>query len=150
MVNPGVEEAYFRLWRDLNMLYERLSFPWRLLQCPKVRRPIRAVVDNLYDDINTLWYIRRGNIQNYDELPLGEQVEAYAEGELEPHLGQRTPWMRLDYDLWDTRVEEMGDDLFEQPREKRPRKLYRQHCTWRELSILNRECSVDGIPWVMD
>ena len=48
------------------------------------------------------------------ELPLGEQVEAYAEGGLEPHLGQRTPWMRLDYDLWDTRVEEMGDDLFEQ------------------------------------
>ena len=124
MVNPRVEEAYFRLWRDLKMLYERLSLPWRLLQCPKVRRPIRAVVDSLYNDINTLWHIRRGNIQNCDELPLGEQVEAYAEGGLEPHLGRRTPWMRLDYDLWDTRVEEMGDDLFEQPREKRPRKLY--------------------------
>ena len=87
VVNPGVEEAYFRLWQDLNMLYERLSLPWRLLQCPKVRKPIRAVVDSLYDDINTLWYIQRGNIRNCDELPLGEQVETYAEGGL-----RATPW----------------------------------------------------------
>ena len=150
MVNPGVEEAYFRLWRDLNMLYEWLSLPWGLLQCPEVRRPIRAVVDSLYYDIDSLWRIRKGNIQNCDELPYEEQVEAYAERGLEPHLGHRTPGMRLDYDSWDTRVEGMEGDLFEQPREKRPRKLYRQHCTWRELSILNRECSVDGIPWAME
>ena len=58
--------------------------------------------------------------------------------------------MNLDYDSWDTWVEETADDFFQQPREKRPRKLYRQHCTWKELSILDRECSVDGIPWVMD
>ena len=35
--------------------------------------------------------------------------------------------MRLDYNSWDTRVEGMEDDLpdlFEHPREKRPRKLY--------------------------
>ena len=36
VVNPRVEEAYFRLWRDLNILYERLSLPWKLLQCPEV------------------------------------------------------------------------------------------------------------------
>ena len=54
MVNPGVEEAYFRLWRDLNMLYERLSLPWGLLQYPEVRRPIRAVVDSVYYDIDSL------------------------------------------------------------------------------------------------
>ena len=132
------------------MLYERLSLPWRRLQCPEVRIPIRAVVDSLYDDINNLWYIQRGNIQNCDQLPQEEHIEAYAEGGLEPHLGRRTPWMRLDYDSWDTRVEGMADDLFEQPREKRPRKLYQQHYTWRELSILNRECSVNGIPWAMD
>ena len=57
VVNPGVEEAYFRLWRDPNMLYERLSLPWRLLQCPEVCRPIRAVVDSLYYDIDSLWCI---------------------------------------------------------------------------------------------
>ena len=57
MVNPGVKEAYFRLWHDLNMLYERLFLLWRLLQCPAVRRPIRAVVNSLYNDINILWDI---------------------------------------------------------------------------------------------
>ena len=57
--------------------------------------------------------------------------------------------MNLDYDSWDTRVEEMADDFFPQPREKCPRKLYRQYCTRRELSILDRKCSVDGIPWAM-
>ena len=132
------------------MLYERLSLPWRLLQCPEVCRPIRAVVDSLYYDIDSLWHIRKGNIQNCDELPYEVQVEAYVKRGLESHLGRHTPGMRLDYDSWDTRVEGMDDDLFEQPREKRPRKLYRQHCTWRELSILDRECSVDGIPWAME
>ena len=150
MVNPGVKEAYFLLWCDLNMLYKRLSLPWRLLQCPEVRRPIQAVVNILYDDINILWDIRRGNIQNCDGLPHEEQVEVYAERGLEPHLGRRTPWMNLDYDSWDARVEEMAGDFFPQPREKRPRKLSRRHCTQRELSILDRRCSVDGIPWVMD
>ena len=70
VVNPGVEEAYFQLWRDLNMLYERLSLPWKLLQCPEVRRPIRAVVDSLYYDIDSLWRIRRGNVQNCNGLPM--------------------------------------------------------------------------------
>ena len=150
VVNPGVKGEYFQLWRDLNMLYEWLSLPWRLLQYPEVRRPIRTAIDNLYYDIKSLWAVRKGNIQNCDELPQEEQVEAYAKGELEPRLGRRTPWMRLDYDSWDTRVEETANEFFQRPREKRPRKLYRQHCTWRELSILNRECSVDGIPWAMD
>ena len=110
-------------------------------------------MDDLYDDINILWDIRRGNIQNCDGLPHEEQVKAYVERGHEMHFGRRTPGMRLDYDSWDTRVEAMEDDLpdlFEHPREKRPRKLYRKHCTWRELSILNRECSVDGIPWAME
>ena len=132
------------------MLYERLSLPWRLLQCPEVRQPIRIAVDSLYYDIKSCWIIQKGNIQNYEGLPQEEQIKAYAEGELEPYLGQRTPWMNLDYDSWDTWVEETADDFFQQPREKRPRKLYRQHCTWKELSILDRECSVDGIPWVVD
>ena len=132
------------------MLYERLSLPWKLLRYPNMRKPIRAAIDSLYYDIKSLWVVRKGNIQNCDELPQEEQIEAYAKGELEPHLGRRTPWMNLDYDSWDTRVEETAGDFFQQPREKRPRKLYRQHCTWRELSILDRECSVDGIPWAMD
>ena len=119
-----VEEAYFPLWRDLNMLYERLSLPWKLLQCPEVCRPIHTVVNSLYYDIESLWCIRKGNIENCDELPQEEQIEACAEGGLEPYLGWRTPWMHLDYDSWDTQVEGMADDLFEQPREKRPRKLY--------------------------
>ena len=153
VANPGVKVEYFRLWRDLNMLYERLSLPWKQLQYPNMRRPIRAVVDSLYYDIDSLWRIRRGNVQNCDGLPYEEQVEAYVGGGLEPYLGRRTPAMRLDYNSWDTRVEGMEDDLpdlFEHPREKRPRKLYQKHCTWRELSILNRECSVDGIPWAME
>ena len=80
VVNPGVGETYFRLWRDLNMLYERLSLPWRWLQCPEVCRPIRAVVDSLYYDIDSLWHIRKGNIQNCDGLPYEAQVEAYYPG----------------------------------------------------------------------
>ena len=111
------------------MLYERLSLPWRLLQCPEVRRPIRTAIDGLYYDIKSRWIIRKGNIQSYEGLPQEEQIKAYGEGELEPYLGQRTPWMNLDYDSWDTWVEETADDFFQQPREKRPRKLYRQHCT---------------------
>ena len=115
-----------------------------------MRKPIRVAIDSLYYDIKSLWVVQKGNIQNCDELPQEEQIEAYAKGELEPHLSRRTPWMNLDYDSWDTRVEETAGDFFQQPREKHPRKLYRQHCTWRELSILDRECSVDGIPWAMD
>ena len=58
--------------------------------------------------------------------------------------------MKLDYDRMDTRTEEkLGEYCLSSPEEERPRKLYRQHCTWRELSILDRECSVDGIPWAM-
>ena len=147
MANPGVKVEYFQLWRDLNMLYERLSLPWRLLRCPKVRRPIRTVIDCLYYDIRSLWIIWKGNIQTYEGLSQEERTRAYAEGELEPC---RNPWMNLDCDSRDTWVDETADDFFQQPREKRPRKLYRQHYTWRELAILNRECSVDGIPWAMD
>ena len=106
-------------------------------------------MNRLYYAIESRWTVRKGNIQNHDELPQKEQIEAYAKGELAPHLSRRTPWMNLDYDSWDTRVEEMADDFFPQPREKRPRKLYRRYCTQRELSILDRTCSVDGIPWTM-
>ena len=147
VANPGVKVEYFRLWRDLNMLYERLSLPWKQLQYPNMRRPIRTVIDSLYYDIMSLWTIRRGNIQTYEGLTQEEQTRAYAEGELEPC---HNPWMNLDYNSWDTWVEETADDFFPQPREKRPRKLYPQHCTRRELSILDRECSVDGIPWAID
>ena len=80
VANPGVKMEYFRLWRDLNMLYERLSLPWKQLQYPNMRRPIRAVVDSLYYDIDSLWRIRRGNVQNCDGLPYEEQVEAYVGG----------------------------------------------------------------------
>ena len=57
IANPGVKGEYFQLWRDLNMLYERLSLPWKLLQCPEVRKPIRAAIDCLYYDIRSLWII---------------------------------------------------------------------------------------------
>ena len=129
VVNPGVRAEYFQLWRDLNMLYERLSLPWELLRYPNVRRPIGATINSLFYYIESLWVVRRGNIQNCDELPQEEQIEVYEEGELEPRLGRCTPWMHLDYDSWGTQVEEMIDDLFEQPREKRPRKLYQRHYT---------------------
>ena len=36
VVNPGVKREYFQLWRDLNMLYEWLSLPWKLLQYPEI------------------------------------------------------------------------------------------------------------------
>ena len=36
VVNPGVKREYFQLWRDLNMLYEQLSLPWKLIQHPEV------------------------------------------------------------------------------------------------------------------
>ena len=72
VANPGVKVEYFQLWRALNMLYEPLSLPWKLLQYPNVRRPIRATIDSLYYDIECLWIIRKGNIQNCDELPQEE------------------------------------------------------------------------------
>ena len=28
--NPGIEEEYFKLWKNLNGLYERLSIPWKV------------------------------------------------------------------------------------------------------------------------
>ena len=69
------------------MLYERLSLPWKLLQYPEMRKSIRIAIDCLYYDIKNLWIIQKGNIQNYEELPQEERIKAYAEGELEPHLG---------------------------------------------------------------
>ena len=156
--NPGVQTKHYFLWRNLNMLYERLSLLWK--QVPRLtpsrlgfqlQEPIHMAMDDLYFEIENLWRIRKGNIQNHDALPLEEQVRAYEDGfELQPYLGCRTPWMKLDYDRMDTRMEEeLGEHRPSSPKEKRPRKLYRQHCTWRELSILDRECSVDGIPWAM-
>ena len=126
MVNPRVKVEYFQFWQDLNMLYEWLSLPWELLQCPEVQRPIRTVIDNLYYDIMSLWTIWKGNIQIYEGLSQEERTRAYTEGELEPCYN---PWINLDYNLWDTWVEETADEFFQQPREKRPRELYRQHCT---------------------
>ena len=67
----------------------------------------------------SLWTIRKGNIQTYEGLSQEERTRAYAEGELEPC---RNPWMNLDYDSWDTWVEETADDFFQQPREKRSKK----------------------------
>ena len=84
------------------MLYERLSLPWKLLQYPEVQKPICTAIDCLYYDFKSLWTIQKGNIQNYEEFPQEEWIKAYAEGELEPYFGQRTPWMSLDYDSWDT------------------------------------------------
>ena len=59
IVNPGVKREYFQLWRYLNMLYERLSLPWKLLQYSEdlLWKPILTAVDGLYDDIKTLWNI---------------------------------------------------------------------------------------------
>ena len=152
VVNPGVKREYFQLWRELNMLYERLSLPWKLLQHPEVslRKSISTTINVLYDEINIRWSIRKGNIQNYDAVHIDERVKIYAEEGIEAHRGPRTPWMKLDYDSWDTRVEKTADDFLKQPKDKPPRKLYRKHCTWKELAILNVECSVDGIPWKLD
>ena len=61
-VNPGVKEEYFQLWRTLNMLYEQLSLPWRLLRCPEGREPIRGAMNRLYYDIGSRWVVRKGNI----------------------------------------------------------------------------------------
>ena len=152
VVNPGVKGEHFQLWRDLNMLYERLSLPWGQIQHPELSRPksISTAINDLYDEINTYWDIRKGNIQNYDAVHIDERIKIYAEEGIEPHRGPRTPWMKLDYDSWDTRVEKIADDFLKQPKDKPPRKLYRKHCTRRELAILDVECSVDGIPWKLD
>ena len=160
IVNPGVRGEYFQLWQHLNMLYERLSLPWKWLVRPtpswlgfELLEPIRAAINNVYYDIESHWEVRKGNIRNYDNLPLEEQVRIYEEDHIAPFLGRRTPGMKLDYDWQDTEVEEMRlvlGGFYPRPREKHPRKLYRKHCTWRELSILNRECSVDGVPWAKD
>ena len=134
------------------MLYERLSLPWKLIPHPAVfsQQSICRAAEGIYDETKDLWNIRKGNIQNCTEVPIEDRIEIYAEDNLEPHRGRRTPWMKLDYDSWDTWVEETADTFFQQPREKRPRVIYRENYTWKELAILNVECSVDGIPWVLD
>ena len=134
------------------MLYERLSLSWKLIPHPTVfsQQFICKAVEGIYDETKDLWNIRKGNIQNCVEVPIEDRIEIYAEENLEPHRGRCTPWMKLDYDSWDTWVEETADNFFQQPREKRPRVLYRENCTWKELAILNIECSVDGIPWALD
>ena len=150
VVNPGIQGRFYQLWRDLNMLYERLSLPWKMLQIPDLRMPIHQAIDMVFSDTCTLWDIRRGNMENYEDAPIEERVRAYAEGEILPALGARTLGMRLDYDLWDETVESATTALFLQfrlPKDKPPRKLYRQHCTLKELSILNRECGIAGTPW---
>ena len=128
------------------MLYERLSLPWKPLQFPEIQRTIRTAADNLYYEISSHWNVRKGDIQNCEELTLRERIKEYEED----ILGPRTPWMKLDYDAWETKLEEMGGTFFLRPKEERPRALYRRHCTWKELAILDRKCSVDGIPWVLD
>ena len=60
----------------------------------------------------------------------------------------RGPGMELDYSLLEIRLmEEVGEEYLDSD-DERPWKMYRHHCTPKELLILNRECSVDGIPWV--
>ena len=89
-------------------------------------------------------------MENYEDAPIEERVRAYAEGEILPALGARTLGTKLDYDLWDVAVEDTTTALFLQfclPKDKPPRKLYRRHCTLKELSIMNRECGISGIPW---
>ena len=148
-VNPGIQGRFYQLWWDLNMLYERLSLPWRMLQVPDLRMPIYQAIDMVFLDACTLWDIRKGNMENYEDAPIEERVRVYAEGEILPELGARTLGTKLDYDLWDVTVENSPTlfYLFSQPKDKPPRKLYRQHCTIKELSILNRECSIYGTPW---
>ena len=86
-MNPRVQKEYFYLWQDLNILYERLSLPWKRIPRPtpsrlgfQLQEPIRMAIDALYFDIGNLWNIRKGNIQNLDALPLEEQVRAYEGG----------------------------------------------------------------------
>ena len=61
--------------------------------------------------------------------------------------------MQRDYDLLDQftamMVERFGEDLGIRPEDVPPRKRYRQHCTPKELSVLDRKCGVDGIPWAL-
>ena len=150
IVNPGIQGRFYQLWWDLNMLYERLSLPWKMLQIPDLRMPIHQAIDMVFLDTCTLWDIRRGNMENYDDVPIEERVRAYAEGEILPDLGARTLGTKLDYDLWDAAVENTTTALFLQfrlPKDKPPRKLYRRHCTPKELSILDRECGISGTPW---
>ena len=60
----------------------------------------------------------------------------------------RGPGMKLGYSPLEIRLmEEVGEDYLDSD-DQRPRKMHRHHFTPKELSILNRECSVDGIPWV--
>ena len=149
IVNPGIRDRFYQLWWDLNMLYERLSLPWRTLQVTNLRMPIYQAIDMVFSDVCTLWDIRKGNMENYEDAPIEERVRVYAEGEILPELGARTLGTKLDYDLWDVTIESNPTlfHLFGQPKDKPPRKLYRQHCTIKELSILNRECSIYGTPW---
>ena len=132
------------------MLYESLSLPWKMLQITDLRMPIYQAIDMVFLDICTLWDIRKVNMENYEDAPIEEWVRVYAEGEILPALGARTLGTKLDYDLWDATVENNPTThfcLFGQPKDKPPRKLYRQHCTIKELSILNRECGIYGTPW---
>ena len=149
--NPGVKEEYFQLWKILNMFYERLSLPWKRLKTagPIMRAilgdtklpSIREAVNELYRDVKIRWEDRKITIWDLDRRPMPEQIQRHHED------GQRTPRMKLDYSPAETRLEEVGS-IYLNPKEENPRRMYRHHCTVRELSILDRNCGVDGIPYM--
>ena len=48
--NPGIDQKYFELWQNLNMLYERLSLPWETLRfVGSERKTIREAVRKEFD-----------------------------------------------------------------------------------------------------
>ena len=129
------------------MLDERLSLPWKVLRLnddPEIESIPTAFKDRCHDT-QELWECHKRSIRDLDELPKDQMFIGHRER-------YRTPEMQLDYDLSDRytvwMIEKFGEDWRTRLEDVPPRKSYRRRCTPKELSVLDRKCGVDRIPWV--
>ena len=107
-------------------------------------KTIREIIKEEFDTAQGGWESRKRSIQESD---LDENKHLRYFGHLA--LG-RTPEMELDCDVTDELAHVafgQGENWRTYIENRPPRKRYRRHCTSEDLSILNRECRVDGTPW---
>ena len=147
--NPGVKQEYFELWSRLNMLYERLSLPWKSLNFTnslfwKIEewKIVKDAIEDNSDFARSRWDTRKRLISEADSTE-----NTYERESKHVKLG-RLPDMELDCGLKDEYVHEICELEGKDSLENIPsRKRYRRNCTPKELAILDRKCRIDGTPW---
>ena len=99
--NAGIEEEYFKLWKNLNGLYEPLSILWKVLGLTdQLNTPyVHAMVAELYCNTQQGWVNRRDSIRSLDRLPIEEQIAGYRQM-------IHASGMKLDYSRLEVRITE--------------------------------------------